>query len=80
MLEVSYQIHLYLFEKHEQTQFYFRHIPLHWVIVNNLISLSIDPADPALQTLILEAASREFEAHRLTSHVMILMGIFHGES
>lgn len=56
----------------------FRHIPLHWVVVHNMLSLSLDPADPVLQTLLVQAAAREFATHRLTSHVMLLMGIFYG--
>ena len=47
-------------------------------MVNNLITLSLDPTDPALRTLLLEAAGQEFENHRLTSHIMLTMGLFYG--
>ena len=57
----------------------YRQIPLHWVVVHNMISLSLDPADPALRALIIQAASHEFVTHRLTSHAMLLMGIFYGK-
>ena len=51
---------------------------MQWVIINNLISISMDPTDPALRALIIEIAGREFEAHRLSSHVMLMMGLFYG--
>ena len=44
-----------------------------------MLSLSLDPADPALRVLIIQAASHEFVTHRLTSHAMLLMGIFYGK-
>ena len=47
-------------------------------MVNNLITLSLDPADPALGVLLLETAGHEFETYRLTSHVMLTMGLFYG--
>lgn len=57
---------------------FFRQIPLHWVIVHNLISLSINPEDPALRALLLEVAGQEFAGHRLSSEVMLMTGIFYG--
>ena len=53
-------------------------VPLQWVIINNLIAVSMDPTAPALRALILELAGREFETHRLSSHVMLMMGLFYG--
>ena len=47
-------------------------------MVNNLISVSLDPSDPALRAFIIEAAGREFADHQISSHVMLLMGIFYG--
>ena len=47
-------------------------------MVNNLITLSLDPTDPALRALLLEAAGHEFEAQRLASHIMLTMGLFYG--
>ena len=43
-----------------------------------MIAVTLDPADPALDALILSTAREEFENFVLSSHVMQAVGIFYG--
>ena len=45
-----------------------------------MIAVSMDPADPALNALILSTAREEFENFVLSSHIMQAVGIFYGTS
>ena len=55
-----------------------RSIPLSFVIINNMIAVTVDIKDPAFDRFLTESAMNEFREQRLAANIMQLLGLYQG--
>ena len=59
---------------------FYREVTMEIVVIHNMVALAISPNDPTVSHLLVEAALLEFETHTISSHLLLTMGIFYGET
>ena len=57
----------------------FRKLTLHLCVINNMVALTIDPADTELSSILTRQFIGTAQAWKLPSDVMQKMGIYHGK-